>query len=128
MVGIASVLIAVLLLGSAFIAVEGSKRAPVQKWGRWAVGATACIISTVIVATCDRNLLSLDQPFARHRLVELLQTTGLMAVLATEAVVLSHWSMRTQATKRAYLIVFGCLTIVAWFLTFLVTSSVIPGS
>lgn len=126
MVGIAICLVAVLSMGSIFIGLEASQRPALQKWGPWLVGAVACIVATLVVSTYDRNLFS--PPIRRAQLSELLQTTGLMAVLAGEAVVVSRWSMRTQARRPTYLLVFFCITVVAWFLTLLVLSSVVPGS
>lgn len=128
MIGIATGVMAVLLLGSTFIGLEASERPAFQKWGPWLVGAIACIASTIVVSTYDRDLSSLDHPVTRPRLVELLLTTSVMAILASEAVVISRWSMKTQASKPAYLLVFVCTTVVVWFFTLLVLSFVVPGS
>ena len=57
-------------------------------------------------------------------------TAGIMAVLAGEAVFISRWVLSKLQARApvAYLVVFTCTTVVAWFLTALAVWDFVPGS
>jgi hypothetical protein len=128
MIGIVAVVGVVVLLGAGFMAIRASKRPTLQRRGPWLFGASACMIATVVVSTFDRDLTSLLEPSSRQQINDILLTAVVMAILASEAVLISRWAMSTRGNKTTHLAIFSCTTLVAWFLTFLVLSSVVPGS
>ena len=126
-------LIAIILipfvLGLAFLGVERSRRPKLQRRGPWLVGAAACIMATLIIASSDDGIGSLLQPVRKHQVRDMFVTAAVMALLASEAVFINRWASATaQGRATPYLLVFTCTTVVAWFLTALAFWEFVPGS
>lgn len=128
MIGLVCVVAVVVLLGTGFMGVRSFKRPGVQSRGPWLIGAVACLVATLVVSNLDTDLANLGQSASPQRIKDFVITLVVMAVLAGEAVLISFWTMKTRAGNATYLLVFSCTTLVAWFITFLVMSSVVPGS
>jgi hypothetical protein len=124
-----AVILVPLVLGLAFLGVERSRRPHLQRRGPWLVGAAACVIATLVIATSDDGIGSLLQPVRKHQVRDTLITAAIMALLASEAVFINRWAIATlQGRAASYLLVFTCTTVVAWLLTALAFWDFVPGS
>jgi hypothetical protein len=118
------------LLGLAFLGLHKSERHAWRRLGPWLVGAAGCVIATGTIALYDYGISGLLQPTRSHQLQEIATTAAVMALLSSEAVIVSRWAVTTTAARPAhrYLVVFTCATLTAWFLTGLLFWATVPGS
>jgi phosphoglycerol transferase MdoB-like AlkP superfamily enzyme len=119
-----------ILLGLAFLGLQQSRHSACRRLGPWIVGATACLIATAALALYDYGFSGLLYPERKHQAREILTSAVAMALLAAEAVLISHWviNMVSIRPRVRYLIIFTCTTLAAWFLTGLLFWATMPGS
>jgi len=127
MLGITLILMAVLGLGLAFFSIAQSTAPAVKRRGPWLLGAVACCVATIILETHDRGFGVLFR-LRPDELKALLIGACVIAGLAIEAVLISRWVLTRLPGRASYLIVFSCVTLVAWFATGLALLDFIPGS
>jgi hypothetical protein len=118
-----------LVLGLAFLGVERSRRPKLKGRGPWLVGAAACVVATLIIASSDDGIGSLFQPVRKHQVRDMFVTAAVMALLASEAVFINGWASASMKGRAiSYLLVFTCTTLVAWLVTALAFWDFVPGS
>jgi hypothetical protein len=128
MFGILIIVAIVMVLGLAFLGVEQSSRSSVRRRGPWIVAAVAWAIVLVAVSTYDDGLGSLLHPIRRDQLRDLLLAACVFGLMASEAVLVSRWLFKVIRGRAAYVLVFTCTTLFAWFSTCLAVWPFVPGS
>ena len=60
-------------------------------------------------------------------LEDILIGVGFLGLFASEAVLIARWLLRTTTRGSGFILLYACVTVAIWFLTFAVLASIIPG-
>jgi hypothetical protein len=128
MLGIAIIVAVVLALGVAFFQAARSGPPSLKKRGPWVVAGGAWVLATVALSTYDVGITAIFHPVRQHQIRDMLVTACVVGALTVEAVLISRWTLGKVPARASFLIVFSCVTLFAWTITFFAMWDLIPSS